>query len=62
MINTYIPQGRAIDHVMYKYKLNWYKESRLLFDKYYSADQSIIWLGDMNIAIEPIDVHQPKQK
>ena len=62
VINTYIPQGRAIDHVMYKYKLNWYKRIRSLFDKYYSTDQSIVWLGDMNIAIEPIDVNQPKTK
>ena len=24
VVNTYVPQGRAIDHVMYKYKLGWY--------------------------------------
>ena len=62
IVNTYIPQGRAIDHVMYRYKLNWYARLRSLFDEYYSSDQPLIWMGDMNIALEPIDVTQPKTK
>ena len=61
VINTYIPQGKQLIMLCINItKL--YKRIRSLFDKYYSADQSIIWLGDMNIAIEPIDVHQPKTK
>ena len=62
IVNTYIPQGRAIDNVMYRYKLNWYARLRSLFDEYYSSDQPLIWMGDMNIAVEPIDVTQPQTK
>ncbi len=60
VVNTYVPQGRAIDHVMYKYKLNWYKRLKALFKKEYSPKQPIAWIGDINIAVEPIDVSNPE--
>ena len=62
VVNTYVPQGRAIDHVMYRYKLGWYARLRKLFEKEYSADQPLAWIGDINIAVEPIDVTNPEGK
>lgn len=62
IVNTYVPQGRAIDHVMYKYKLGWYKRLKNLFETEYSADQPLAWIGDINIAVEPIDVNNPAGK
>jgi exodeoxyribonuclease-3 len=62
VVNTYVPQGRAIDHVMYRYKLNWYARLRRLFEEEYSADQPLAWLGDINIAVEPLDVSNPQGK
>jgi exodeoxyribonuclease-3 len=62
VVNTYVPQGRAIDHVMYQYKLNWYVRLRKLFEKEYASDQSLAWIGDINIAVEPIDVTNPQGK
>jgi exodeoxyribonuclease-3 len=62
VINTYVPQGRAIDHVMYQYKLGWYARLRKLFDGEYSPDQPVAWIGDINIAVEPIDVTNPQGK
>lgn len=59
VVNTYVPQGRAIDHVMYKYKLGWYRRLKKLFEKEYSAEQPLAWIGDINIAVEPIDVNNP---
>jgi len=62
VVNTYVPQGRAIDHVMYRYKLNWYARLRKLFEKEYAADQPLAWIGDINIAVEPLDVSNPQNK
>lgn len=62
VVNTYVPQGRAIDHVMYKYKLGWYARLHRLFEAEYAADQPLAWIGDINIAVEPIDVNRPETR
>jgi exodeoxyribonuclease-3 len=60
VVNTYVPQGRAIDHIMYKYKLNWYLRLKKLFESEYAPDRPLAWIGDINIAVEPIDVSNPE--
>lgn len=60
VVNTYVPQGRAIDHVMYRYKLRWYKRMKHLFEKEYRPEEPVAWIGDINIAVEPIDVSNPE--
>lgn len=62
IVNTYVPQGRAIDHIMYKYKLKWYRRLKALLESKYADEPNLIWLGDLNIAVEPIDVANPKTK
>ena len=62
VVNTYVPQGRAIDHAMYKYKLQWYSRLRQLFEDEYAPSQPLAWIGDINIAVEPIDVSNPQTK
>jgi exodeoxyribonuclease-3 len=60
VVNTYVPQGRAIDHVMYQYKLSWYSRLKKLFESEYAPDRPLAWIGDINIAAEPIDVSNPE--
>lgn len=60
VVNTYVPQGRAIDHAMYKYKLRWYSRLRKMFETEYAPNRPLVWLGDINVAAEPIDVSQPE--
>lgn len=60
IVNTYVPQGRAIDNAMYPYKLNWYARLRKLFEAEYAPDRPLAWIGDINIAVEPIDVSNPE--
>lgn len=62
VVNTYVPQGRAVDHVMYRYKLSWYERLRSMFEQEYAAEDAVVWLGDMNIALKPEDVTQPQTK
>ena len=59
VVNTYVPQGRAIDHAMYQYKLRWYKRLKAMFEAEYGPEQPLAWIGDINIAVEPIDVSNP---
>lgn len=62
VVNTYVPQGRAIDHVMYQYKLKWYGRLKELFARAYAGEPNLVWLGDLNIALDPLDVTNPKTK
>lgn len=61
LINTYCPQGRAVDHEQFQYKLNWFKKLRKYFDKHYTTRKNVIWTGDINVAPEPIDVYDSKK-
>jgi len=61
IINTYVPNGFKIDSPKYTYKLGWYTRLRTYFDTHLSPDQPAVWLGDMNVAPEPIDVHSPEK-
>jgi exodeoxyribonuclease-3 len=62
IVNTYVPQGRAIDHEMYAYKISWFRRLRAYFDARYGCEDNLVWLGDMNVAHDPIDVHNPKER
>jgi len=60
IVNTYVPQGRAIDHENYAYKLEWFGRLAALFDAHYSPQDDLIWCGDLNVAPRPADVHDPE--
>lgn len=60
IINTYIPQGFAIDSPKYQYKLGWYKRLQKYFDEL-NLKKDVVWLGDMNVAPGPLDVHSPEK-
>ena len=61
IVNTYVPQGRDPEHEMFAYKLEWFARLRAYFASYFSPDEPLIWTGDLNVAPEPIDVHDPKR-
>lgn len=62
IFNTYIPQGKAIDHPDYQYKLRFLKRLEKLFDKNFSKKDLLLWVGDMNVAPTDIDVTNPERK
>ncbi len=59
ILNTYVIQGNSIDSPKYAAKLEWYKKFRDYLDDRFNATRPLIWAGDLNIAPEPIDVHNP---
>ena len=60
IVNTYIPQGRAPDHAMFAYKLEWFARLLAHFEKSLSPDTPVLWVGDLNVAPEQSDVWDPK--
>ncbi|TFH42372.1 MAG: exodeoxyribonuclease III [Chrysiogenales bacterium] len=59
IVNTYVPQGTSPDSERFAYKLDWFRRLREFFSDRYSPESPLLWLGDFNVAPEPIDVHDP---
>jgi len=62
VVNTYVPQGREIEHEMFAYKLEWFKRLRKFFDKHFSPEDLLVWLGDLNVARDYIDIHNAEKQ
>ncbi|NLG28645.1 MAG: exodeoxyribonuclease III [Chloroflexi bacterium] len=60
IINTYVPQGRDIASEHFQFKLGWLARVRALLESDYRRDEALLWMGDLNVAPEPIDVYDPK--
>jgi len=60
VVNTYIPQGTAVGSARFQYKLDWIRKLRDYFTNNFSPDDLIVWVGDFNVAVEPIDVYDPE--
>ena len=61
VVNTYVPQGRERETSHFAYKLEWFQRLRRYFESSFSPEENIIWCGDLNVAPESIDVHDPKR-
>lgn len=59
VVNTYVPQGQATDSAEFAYKLDWLDRLQDFFARRYSPQAPLLWLGDFNVAPEPIDVYAP---
>lgn len=60
IVNTYVPQGYHPLSKQFREKLDWFQRLYDFFDQNFSPDRPLLWLGDFNVAPEPIDVHDPK--
>jgi exodeoxyribonuclease-3 len=60
IVNTYIPQGYLPDSQKFEYKLNWFSRLLAFFEKKFKPTDPIIWVGDLNVAPQPIDVYDPE--
>ncbi|NDY41289.1 exodeoxyribonuclease III [Dissulfurirhabdus thermomarina] len=61
VVNTYVPQGRAADHPLFRYKLRWFDRLLDLFRREYRPERPLLWCGDLNVAPEPADVYAPER-
>jgi len=59
IVNTYVPQGYLAESEKFEYKLNWFNRLRRFFEKNFKPADPVLWVGDFNVAPEPIDVYDP---
>ena len=62
IINTYVPQGQSITSDKYVSKLMWFKHLKRYFETHLDPAKPAIWLGDLNVAPEPIDVYHADRR
>ena len=60
IINTYVPQGRSPEDPAFAAKLKFLRDLRALFDSRFGPDRPLLWVGDMNVAPEPLDLFNPQ--
>ncbi len=59
IVNTYVPQGYLPESEKFQYKLNWFKQLRKYFENNFEPSEPVVWMGDLNVAPEAIDVYDP---
>jgi len=57
VVNTYVPQGQDVTSPMFKYKLEWIRRLGDYFRRHSSPRRRLVWVGDFNVAPEPMDVY-----
>jgi len=62
IVNTYVPQGYKVGTDKYVFKLEWFHRVRRYFTERLDPNAPAIWLGDLNVAPEPIDVYHPDRR
>jgi exodeoxyribonuclease-3 len=61
LINTYVPNGTAIGTDKFDYKLRWLARFKQLLAERFRPTDPVLWMGDINIAPTPDDVHNSKR-
>jgi exodeoxyribonuclease-3 len=62
VVNTYVPQGYRVGSEKYAFKLEWFRRLREHFEERFDPHKPAVWVGDMNVAPEPIDVYHPDHR
>jgi len=59
VVNSYVPQGDKPGSEKFRYKLRWFERLLEYFESNFDPGDAVLWLGDLNIAPERIDVYDP---
>ncbi len=62
IVNTYVPQGHKVGTDRYVFKLEWFHRVRRYFTERLDPAGPALWMGDLNVAPEPIDVYHPDSR
>jgi len=61
IVNTYVPQGESPESEKFRCKLDWFGRLLTFFKKNFKPGEPVLWVGDLNIAPEAIDVYDPER-
>jgi exodeoxyribonuclease-3 len=61
VVNSYVPQGQAVDSDKFRYKLAWIDRIGRFFRERFDPEDPVVWVGDFNVAPTPIDVYDPEK-
>ena len=59
IVNSYVPQGSSVGSEKFAFKLEWFRLFREYLGTHLHPDSPAIWVGDLNVAPEAIDVYDP---
>jgi exodeoxyribonuclease III len=62
VVNVYVPNGSEIGSEKYEYKLAWLKLLKEYLQALLNQSPDLLICGDFNIALEDIDIHDPKKR
>jgi len=60
VVNVYVPNGQAVGTDKFLFKLDWLKRLRAFLGEEFWADDEVLLCGDVNVAPEDRDVHDPE--
>ncbi len=60
VISVYVPQGVAVGSEKFRYKLDWLRGLLDHLERRHRPDSLLLMGGDFNVALEPLDVHDPQ--
>jgi exodeoxyribonuclease-3 len=61
IFNLYAPNGTGLQSDAFEYKLGWFRRLRAELDAHASASESIVIVGDFNVAPDDRDVWDPER-
>jgi len=61
VVNTYVPMGTSPDHPAFQVKLEFFARLKKYFNREFTPSDPLIWLGDINVAPDELDVFSPKR-
>ena len=61
LINTYVPQGFAVDSPKFQKKMKFFADLKALLARTVGPDQPALWMGDINVAPTEIDLWDPQR-
>jgi exodeoxyribonuclease-3 len=61
VVSAYVPNGAEVGSDKWHYKLEWLKRLRAWLDRRYRRGDLVALCGDMNVAPEARDVHDPER-
>lgn len=62
VVNSYVPQGKSIDHEDYQVKKAFLVRIKKMIDSLKSDSCEVLWVGDINVAPDDMDTTNPEKK